>query len=200
MSQSILNILRKKYQKHYRNNNNSQNCIKLHYQYNCINVNLYFDAYDINLPAAFMILTDKKLYYITSLNVNHLEEKNQYIDEIPNQLLEKIKDKNNKLATFYDDMRKHIRNDEFRNTTYNDIIFKNTVKYNKHEENNPFFYHLREVHMTSKQFNKLFSNLNISKETLIKVQKEGFTIVTTSDPSKRKDFYEELKNKGIQLR
>lgn len=85
MSQSILNILREKYQKHYRNNNNLQNCIKLHYQYNCINVNLYFDAYNISFPVASMILTDKKLYYITSLNVNHIEEKNQYMDEIPNQ-------------------------------------------------------------------------------------------------------------------
>lgn len=39
--------------------------------------------------------------------------------------------------------------------------------------------------------------MNISKEILMKIQQAGFTIVTTSDPSKRKDFHEKLRNRGI---
>ncbi|EAI2283009.1 DNA repair protein Rad50, partial [Campylobacter coli] len=46
-------------------------------------------------------------------------------------------------------------------------------------------------------FKKLFHSMNISKEILTKIQQAGFTIVTTSDPNKRKNFHEELKNKEI---
>ncbi|MCW1350611.1 hypothetical protein OLP50_01420 [Campylobacter jejuni] len=51
--------------------------------------------------------------------------------------------------------------------------------------------------MTPEHFKKLFHSMNISKEILMKIQQAGFTIVTTNDPNKRKNFYEELKSKEI---
>lgn len=53
----ILNILLEKY-------NNAKykkvgNCIKLHYQYHDVNVNLYFDGYDKNYPSTSIFLSIK---------------------------------------------------------------------------------------------------------------------------------------------
>lgn len=193
----ILGILLEKY-------NNAKykkvgNCIKLHYQYRDTNVNLYFDGYDKNYPLAFMILAANKSYYMTSFNVDNFDEKNQYLDKIPDPILDLIKDENNKLTSFYNEMRKRIKEDNFQNTSYNsDIVFNNTMQYNKNKENgNPFFHYPKIGTMTSKHFEKLFYGMNISKEILMKIQQAGFTIVTTSDPSKRADFYEKLRNRGI---
>ncbi|EOJ2288445.1 DNA repair protein Rad50, partial [Campylobacter jejuni] len=65
------------------------------------------------------------------------------------------------------------------------------------ENGNPFFHYIRAVVMTPEHFKKLFHSMNISKEILMKIQQAGFTIVTTNDPNKRKNFYEKLKSKEI---
>ncbi|EDP2655447.1 DNA repair protein Rad50, partial [Campylobacter jejuni] len=164
-----------------------------------VNVNLYFDDYDKNYPSTSIILAMDKSYYITSFNVDNFDEKNQYLDKIPDPILNLIKDENNKLTSFYNEMRKRIKEDNFQNISYSsDIVFNNTMQYNKNKENgNPFFHYIRAAVMTPEHFKKLFHSMNISKEILMKIQQAGFTIVTTNDPNKRKNFYEELKSKEI---
>ncbi|WP_229239477.1 hypothetical protein [Campylobacter volucris] len=67
------------------------------------------------------------------------------------------------------------------------------MQYNKNKESgNPFFHYFRIANMTPEHFEKLFHSMNISKENLMKIQQAGFTIVTTSDFSKRKNFASEL--------
>lgn len=123
----ILDILLEKY-------NNAKykkvgNCIKLHYQYHDVNVNLYFDGYDKNYPSTSIILAMDKSYYITSFNVDNFDEKNQYLDKIPDPILNLIKDENNKLTSFYNEMRKRIKEDNFQNISYSsDIVFNNTMQ------------------------------------------------------------------------
>lgn len=162
-------------------------------------MNLYFDGYDKNYPSTSIILAMDKSYYITSFNVDNFDEKNQYLDKIPDPILNLIKDENNKLTSFYNEMRKRIKEDNFQNISYSsDIVFNNTMQCNKNKENgNPFFHYIRATAMTPEHFKKLFHSMNISKEILTKIQQAGFTIVTTSDPNKRKNFHEELKNKEI---
>ncbi|KGI57319.1 hypothetical protein [Campylobacter sp. MIT 97-5078] len=193
----ILGILLEK----YNNYKKVGNCIKLYYPYNGVKVNLYFDGYDKNYPSAFIILVANKSYYITSFNVDNFDEKNQYLDKIPDPILNLIKDEDNKLTSFYNEMRKRIKEDDFQDTSYSkDIVFNNTMQYNKNKKNgNPFFHHVRAVKMTSEHFKKLFYSMNISKEKLMKIQRAGFTIVTTNDLDKRKDFHGELSNKGILI-
>ncbi len=59
-------------------------------------------------------------------------KKNQYLDKIPDPILNLIKDENNKLTSFYNDMRKRIKEDNFQNISYSsDIVFNNTMQYNK---------------------------------------------------------------------
>ncbi|WP_261663952.1 MULTISPECIES: DNA repair protein Rad50 [unclassified Campylobacter] len=162
-------------------------------------MNLYFDDYDKNYPSTSIILAMDKSYYITSFNVDNFDGKNQYLDKIPDPILNLIKDENNKLTSFYNEMRKRIKEDNFQNISYSsDIVFNNTIQYNKNKENgNPFFHYIRAVVMTPEHFKKLFHSMNISKEILMKIQQAGFTIVTTNDPNKRKNFYEKLKSKEI---
>ncbi|MBK1973905.1 DNA repair protein Rad50 [Campylobacter sp. TTU-622] len=193
----ILGILLKKY-----NNSNYKkvgNCIKLRYQYHSVNVNLYFDAYDKNYPSAFIILAANKSYYMTSFNVDNFDEKNQYLKKLPIPIRKLIRDENKQLASFYNEMRKHIKEDNFQNISYNnDIVLNKTIKSNKNKKYGGLFFHYtRKSKMTSEHFNRLFYKINISKEILMKIQQAGFTIATTSDPNKRKDFHEELRNKGI---
>ncbi|WP_251821054.1 hypothetical protein [Campylobacter jejuni] len=59
-------------------------------------------------------------------------KKNQYLDKIPDPILNLIKDENNKLTSFYNEMRKRIKEDNFQNISYSsDIVFNNTMQYNK---------------------------------------------------------------------
>ncbi|MCW1871899.1 hypothetical protein OLQ26_04400 [Campylobacter jejuni] len=98
-------------------------------------MNLYFDDYDKNYPSTSIILAMDKSYYITSFNVDNFDEKNQYLDKIPDPILNLIKDENNKLTSFYNEMRKRIKEDNFQNISYSsDIVFNNTIQYNKNKE------------------------------------------------------------------
>lgn len=83
-------------------------------------------------------------------------KKNQYLDKIPDPILNLIKDENNKLTSFYNEMRKRIKEDNFQNISYSsDIVFNNTMQYNKNKENgNPFFHYIRTAVMTPEHFKK----------------------------------------------
>ncbi|MCV3481579.1 DNA repair protein Rad50 [Campylobacter lari] len=195
---SILDFLLKKYNDiQYKR---LENCIKLYYQYHNVNVNLYFNGYDKNYPSAFMILSNEKSYHITTFNVDNFDEKNQYLKKIPNPILNLINDNENTLISFYNEMRRRIKKDNFQYINYsNDRIFTNTIKFNKNEETgNPFFHYLRIGQMSSKQFKKLSYSTNLSKEILMKIQRAGFTIVTTSNFLEAKDFSAELKRCNIK--
>ncbi|EPH6130062.1 DNA repair protein Rad50 [Campylobacter lari] len=178
----------------------NDSCIKLHYQYHNVRVNLYFNGYDKNYPSSFMILSNEKSYYITTFNVDHFDEKNQYLKKIPNPILNLINDNENTLISFYNEMRRRIKKDNFQYINYsNDRIFTNTIKFNKNEETgNPFFRYLRKGQMSSKHFKKLIYSTNLSKEILMKIQQAGFTIVTTSNFLEAKYFSAELKRCSIK--
>lgn len=51
-------------------------------------------------------------------------KKNRYLDKILNL----IKDEDNKLTSFYNEIRKRIKEDNFQNISYSsDIVFNNTI-------------------------------------------------------------------------
>lgn len=59
-------------------------CVKYRYDYNGVNVNLYFDAFDTDSNTLTMILSTEKQFYFTTLNsMNTRIPKNIY----PNCLL-----------------------------------------------------------------------------------------------------------------
>ncbi|HEG2582159.1 TPA: DNA repair protein Rad50 [Campylobacter lari] len=195
---SILDFLLKKYNDIKCKKNDS--CIKLHYQYHNVRVNLYFNGYDKNYPSSFMILSNEKSYYITTFNVDHFDEKNQYLKEIPDPMLNLIKDNNGKLISFYNEMRIQIKKGNFENINCGyGKIFTDIIKVNKNKETvKPFFHYLRIGQMSSKHFKKLSYSTNLSKEILMKIQRAGFTIVTTSNFLEAKDFSAELKRCNIK--
>lgn len=175
-------------------------CIKLHYKYNTVNVNLYIDAYDPNSVALSMVLILDKKYYFTALNILNTGSGSEFLKEIPSPILSAILDSNNKLTSFFNEMERQILQGGFIRASYKkDTYFKNTLAYNNNDDAKPFWQGLRNVHMPNSTVDKLLSRGDISRETLLKIQDKGFTLVRTSDYNRRKQLKLILDGAGIDL-
>ena len=106
-------------------------CLKFYYQYHNVNVNVYFDAFDNQSVVLSIVLSAKKKYYYTPLNILNTGMITEYLSEIPPQILEKIL-VDNHLDDFYENMEKHLLEDKPHFNYYNeDTYFVNTIKYAK---------------------------------------------------------------------
>jgi len=175
--------------------------IKYWYQYKCVNVNIFFDAFDGENLSLSMVLVYEKSYYYTSLNINNSRISKEYLVEIPRDILEQILDENNMLDNFFKSIEEHIvlENATFINYN-NDKIFSNTLKYYKNRKDLPFLFGIRKVPMSNKMFNTLSETMSIDKTILKKIQENGITIVRTSDPTKRKKLTIILKGLAFSKR
>ena len=174
-------------------------CLKFYYQYNNVNVNVYFDAFDSQSVALSIVLAAEKNYYYTPLNILNTGMTTEYLSEIPHQILVKILvDK--RLDDFYENMEKHLLNDKPNFIYYNeDTYFVNTIKYAKSKLDLPFWWYLRKSPMTKDTLNKLNARADITFDILRRIQQEGYTLVRTSDPEKRKELTLILDRIGIKL-
>lgn len=174
-------------------------CLKFYYQYNNVNVNVYFDAFDSQSVALSIVLAAEKNYYYTPLNILNTGMITEYLSEIPHQILEKIL-VDNHLDDFYENMEKHLLEDKPYFNYYNeDTYFVNTIKYAQNKLDLPFWWHLRKVPMTDDTLYKLNARADITFDILRKIQQEGYTLVRTSDPEKRKELTLILDRIGIKL-
>lgn len=175
-----------------------QDCLKLNYQYHKVKVSVYFDYYegDFNL---YLVLNYDKFYYFTPLNIDNLIVKNPYLNDIPKEILKQILD-NGSLKDFYDNMREHMIHDDTEKGDYDrDYIFITGLKSNKNNDKNPFLSHLRKTPMSEAHLNFLNTHFNISKYILQRIRTKGYTIVTTSKASERKELTLILKGHGINI-
>lgn len=173
-------------------------CLKLSYQYNLIKVNLYFDFFNNDIANLFLVLKLDDIYYYTSLNIDILTKTNPYLIDIPKNILAKMTvDK--QLNNFYNKMREHILNGKFEKNSYDDIYFKKGIITIKDKIKNPFLHHLRKANMTSNHFKLLKEHLNIDIDVLKAIQNTGFTIVTTTNPYKRKTLRVILNTINIKI-
>ena len=114
-------------------------CLKFYYQYHNVNVNVYFDAFDNQSVVLSIVLSAKKKYYYTPLNILNTGMITEYLSEIPPQILEKIL-VDNHLDDFYENMEKHLLEDKPHFNYYNeDTYFVNTIKYAKSKLDLPFW-------------------------------------------------------------
>ncbi len=205
----MLRELIAEYQRHCLDEGKNS-CLKIHYQYNGVNVNLFFDAYDSESLALCVILNDKNEYYLTPLNIHKILEINKkpYLKECPKSILRKLCSSEGKLDLFDKDMREHIRyyltksKEQQINLKceYSDESFQKALEKSKNKQyNTPFLHHIRSATMSKEHFIKLGYKLNISKEVLMGLQQQGRTIVTTNDPSKRRKLTIILKEIGYEI-
>ena len=174
-------------------------CLKFYYQYHNVNVNVYFDAFDNQSVVLSIVLSAKKKYYYTPLNILNTGMITEYLSEIPPQILEKIL-VDNHLDDFYENMEKHLLEDKPYFNYYNeDTCFVNTIKYAKSKLDLPFWWYLRKVPMSDDTLYKLNARADITFDILRKIQQEGYTLVRTPDPEKRKELTLILKQIGIKL-
>lgn len=176
-------------------------CLKYHYIFNTIHVNVYFDAWDQTSVSLSVVLVSNPLkkYYYTSLNILNSMMRTEYLPKIPSQILEKIL-VNEHLDDFYKNMEQHLLKDEPYLNFYNeDIYFRNTIKYARNNLDLPFWWHVRNVRMSDETVDNLCARADISREILKKIQEKGLTLVRTADPTKRKELTLILRQQRIEL-
>ncbi|HBG1231096.1 TPA: hypothetical protein KPG58_000976 [Clostridioides difficile] len=196
MKESVKNFLIEKYNE--LNHKASYTCLKYHYKYNSVNVNLYFDAYDLDSLSLYLILIYEKEYYYTPLNISDSNVKKEYLKKIPQKILERIL-VNNHLTEFYENMEEHIlKNKYIVNSYLKDIIFVNTMKYIKKDSIDlPFWDHIRRTRMQDTTLKKLMARTDISYEVLKAIQDNNSTLVRTDKISRRKKLTVILGEKDI---
>lgn len=169
-----------------------ETCIKYYINYNNkINVNLYYDNYDINNPNIVMIIKFDKDFYFTNLSyrnnhfsnfINFLDNKSSYYG-----LLIMLLDENNKLDKFFDTIKNSIINNNKIITLYSkDKIFTKAMK-NNHRINIdlPFIKTIKKANMTPKMYNRILETTGVSIDLLNRFRDAGYTFVRTDDPAKR---------------
>ena len=179
----------------------SATCLKYHYVYNTIHVNIYFDAWDRKSVSLSIVLvsTEAKKYYYTPLNILNSTMRTEYLPKIPSQILEKIL-VNEHLDDFYNKMEEHLLKDQPHINYYNqDKYFVNTIKYTKNKLDLPFWWYIRNIRMTDETVENLSARADITRDVLKKVQEKGLTLVRTSGPTKRKELTLILQQQGIEL-
>ena len=165
--------------------------IKYWYQYNFVNVNIFFDAFDKDNPNLAMVLAYDNSYYYTSLNIKNTSITKEYLAKIPANILEQILDENNMLDSFFNNIEEHIISNKARWINYsNNEIFsrtlRNTLRDSKGRKDLPFLSGIKRVPMSNEMFNTLTQTMGIDKTILEKIQSSGITMVRTSDPTRRK--------------
>lgn len=174
--------------------------LKYHFSYKNVDVNIYFDNYDGDVPSLSMILAYNKTYYFTSLNINNIT-KAEYLKGIPEDTLKQLLDENNCLISFFESIESHILSGNKSIINYGkDTCFANTMKYSRPRSNLPFLYSLRKAKMPEKTLKLLSEPTGIDRLVLKKIQSEGFTIVRTDDFSKRKSLIAILDNSSISIK
>ena len=104
-------------------------CIKYSFDYKTVNVNLYFDMFDSKIKTLNLVLCYEKNYYFTTLNVSNIEIPTQYLKEVPPDILTKILDDNNSLASFFLCINEHVEINNPSIAKYSkDYSFKNALR------------------------------------------------------------------------
>lgn len=200
MQQETIDKLKKDYSRMEIQANSS--VIKYRFKVNSVNVNIYFDEYDKNVPNLSMILIKDINYYYSSLNILKPEIDVQYLEAIPFDILQSIL-KDNKLDDFFKKIENFILKNDCYTTSYkNDYIFKNTMLYsvkNKNRKDLPFLQGCRHAKMTEFTYYQLQNTLGINSNILDQVRARNLTLVRTSDISRRKKLTLVLENIGIRL-
>lgn len=204
MKQETIDKLEKEYSSTYKGRSS---VVKYRYEYNRVNVNLYYDKFDINSPQLSAILvykdnnTDSTDYYYTSLNILNTKIDKQYLIDIPESILKRIESPNYKLDDFFDSIDDHILSTKKPYiTSYDkDKIFYFTIN-NKTRVNRkdlPFLSGFRRTRMQDATLDMLAAKFCIDRRILQKLQDRGITLVRTSDPFKRKNIVAVLDGTGI---
>lgn len=175
--------------------------LKYKFEYKSVEVNIYFDNYDKNAPVMSLILAFSKEYYYTSLNIKNTSIRKEYLEDIPQNILEQILDENRKLDGIFESIETHILNNKGFPINYKkDVRFIKTMQYSRSRSDLPFFHFLRKVNMPNNRLEQLVETMGIDRNILEGIQSEGFTIVRTGDVNERKSLKAVIKEAGLNIK
>lgn len=177
----------------------SETCVKYKYDINGVTVNLYFDAYDPKSNVLTMILSTERKFYFTTLNVMNTHIRKEYLPSMPYVFLKKIL-VDNELDTFFSYMEEEILEISPIPASYKkEVIFVNTIRYQKNNIELPFWWHMRKARMTDNMLEVLSERADITRDILLKIQRSGYTLVRTGDVNKRRQLTLILDECGIVI-
>ena len=167
--------------------NSRSACIKYTFQYNKVAVNLYFDMFDSQLPSLNLVLIYLHNYY-SSLNVSKIIIPNQFLNQIPREILAQIMDFNETLVSFFEKVNNEILSQTPIRASYaKDYQFKDAVC-RSNNVNLPFLYCLRHKRMQDETLLLLQDTLAIPFKVLKAIQNHNMTIVRTDNIEYRKEL------------
>lgn len=163
--------------------------IKYRFQNNNVNIRIFYDEKFDDKQLFLILFCDNNNYYFTSLNCIQVNEK-EYLKNLPFDILNKIKNEENNLDDFFNSVNEHILNRDPERLDYTtDEDYGNILNQNNNDNDlKMFFWHLRKKPMSKDYFDRLKKFTNYDVEDLKLIRKLGYTIVSTNDINKAKNF------------
>lgn len=182
----------------------NNNFIKISYIFNETKVRCYYSRSINGLPSFQLVIFNGENYYFKPINLNSDQSDfdNKYLDSIKKDLLKSIL-VNGTLESFYNILRKNLNTSNLNKSNTKKISYLNDIelsmavgfmKKNRIGKIKPFFSHLAKRKMSLKQFQLVKKSLFISKEDLNIIRLKGFTIYTTYDIKRSKNFSKAFEN------
>lgn len=181
---NILNKLCENYKQ--LKNVNRYTALKYCYQYHKVKINIYFDAYDDQIPTMCLIMHYNKEYYLKTMSLPNIYS--GYLAGLPKSILPRLLDANGRLFEFYKSIESCILQNKYKTINCKEDVdilnYSKNIKKQRHKDLR-YIHFLRRGNMTNKTFYKARDGINIPEEYLSKIRDSGYTIVCTDDIKKR---------------
>ncbi|WP_251423742.1 hypothetical protein [Veillonella agrestimuris] len=180
----------------------AKTAIKYHFEYNLVQVNLYFDNYDFKNPSLCIFLKYKEHSYFTTLKMNNTGGSNQYLDKLNSTIRHQIIDDNGKLLSFFECIDTHILERRFEKIYYGtDKSFNQAMNSKRKENGNEEFSFIKGIKrgiMSDKMENWVLQNTSVNYGDIKLVKTKKYTFIRTNDITKRIKLDIIFENKGLR--
>lgn len=171
--------------------------MKFIYDFQGVEVSVYFDGYDEKMPMLTLILKYKNQVNFLALNLYVLSEKSIECAEISEEIKEKLS-KDNSYEPFIERLFLELQNKEYVFRNYKaDLPFKQ-VQREQYERYGtyPFFGGFEKGKMENEDMEFFYQRFTVPWELLEMLQKKGITIRTVEKCKERKKMEKELAKLG----
>lgn len=167
-------------------------CLKFMYYFNKMEVNVYFDGYDEDLPHLALLLKYQGEYSFLLCNIEKLSEKTFECSDIKEEIKEQMLC-GGSFQKFTECLMEQISTEEFILRNYkSDLAFKCFAKQGYEEKGIlPFFGGFQKGNMRDWEVERFHSCFPISKEALLFAKKKGYKMITVYHCKDRKKIRKE---------
>ena len=167
--------------------------MKFMYEFQGVEVSVYFDGYDEKIPVMILVLKYKDAYSFLPCNIHELSEETFVKYDIPDKIRTQLLHQGT-FSLFLESLIAEINTEQCIMRNYKaDLRFKRLEQWEYEKSGmHPFFGGIVKGVMEDVYLERLHTCLTMSKEILRRIQQSGHTVITVERCKERKKLSSEL--------